>query len=245
MRTTLWLIALILGVTILGVTVAPAPAAPYEEVEVKDGGSVTGRVTFVGTPPAPEVLVVSTDHVACGQEAPSRALLVSANHGVQSAVLNLRDVARGRAWEEREYTLGQTGCRFEPHVLLFRDGADLNIFNHDRIAHGVRSYGRDSVFNVGQPKFVVQLLVEDFTKKLSERKVIRIGCDLHPWMKAWVVVQKHPYFALTDDDGSFRLADVPPGEYELELWHETLGEKARRVVVAPGKETVVTFELGN
>lgn len=236
---------LVVIILILGPAAAAGESDPYEEIEVTGGGKVTGRVTFAGTPPVPEMLVVSTDNEVCGHEAPSRALLVSESHGIQNVVVNLRHVPRGKRWEEREYTMEQTACRFEPHVLLFRDGADLNLFNHDRIAHGVRSYGKDSLFNVGQPKFVVQLLVEDFSRKVSERKVIHIGCDLHPWMKAFVVLQKHPYYTLTDEDGNFELKDVPPGQYQLELWHETLGEKARRVAVEPGGEAVVTFELGN
>ncbi len=239
MRSTLIVVS-----AILNVAVALAQTDSYEEGEVKDGGSVVGQVTFTGTAPPSERLVVSTDTEVCGKETLSRALLVGADGGVKNAVANLRRIPRGKKWEDREYTLGQSACRFEPHVLLFRDDADLHILNGDRIAHGVRSYGRDSVFNVGQPKFVEKLLVENFTARVSEQKVIRIGCDLHPWMKSYIVLQKHPYYALSDDSGSFQLTDVPPGQYELELWHETLGERVKKITVEPNGETAVTFELG-
>lgn len=217
----------------------------YEEVEVQHGGSVAGRVTFAGTPPVPERLVIATNADVCGTEALSRDLLVGPGNGIRNVVVYLRDVLRGKAWEEREHTLGQKACRFEPHVMLFREGADLHILNDDRIAHGVRTYGKDSVFNVGQPKFVLELLVEDFTKKVTERKAIRIGCDLHPWMRAFVFLQEHPYYAITGEDGSYELTDVPPGQYQLDVWHETLGETARRVTVEANQETTVNFELGH
>lgn len=216
----------------------------YEAVAVADGGSIVGRVSFVGTPPVRERLVIATDTAVCGTEALSNAVLVSPGGGLMNAVINLRDVRRGKPWQDRKYTLGQHACRFEPHVMLFREGADLHIQNSDRIAHGVRTYGKDSVFNVGQPKFVLELLVEDFTEKISQRKAVRIGCDLHPWMKAFMILQEHPYYAVTGEDGTFELTDVPPGEYQLEVWHETLGEQAMRVTVEPQREISVTFELG-
>jgi len=221
-----------------------ASPAPYEVIEVKDGGSVAGRVTFTGTPPASEKLVVSTDNETCGTEKPSRALLIGPDAGIQNAVVHVRRIERGKAWSTEEYTLGQDGCRFEPHVLLMNPDADLHISNSDRIAHNVRSYGRGPVFNVGHPRFVEKLLVENLSAKVSNPDVIRIGCDLHPWMTAYIVTREHPYYALTGSGGSFVLEDVPPGKYELVVWHETLGEKKLTVTVEPNEAAAVAFELG-
>lgn len=234
----------VIVVAALSVAAGLAATDSYREIEVEAGGSVSGQVRFIGTPPAPEKLAVTADMAACGQEKLSEALAVGAEGGVRNAVVYLREVPQGKPWEVREHVLGQTACVFVPHVLLIPEGADLRILNSDRILHSVRSYGKDSVFNVGQPKFVEKLLVEDFTRQVSERDAIRVGCDLHPWMTAYIFVQKHPYYAVTDEDGRFRLTDVPPGQYELRLWHETLGETARRVAVEPRGETSMTFELG-
>lgn len=234
----------VVAAALLNVATGLAETDSYREVEVHNGGSVVGQVKFVGTPAAPEKLAVTADVAACGEEKLSEALVVGADGGVRNAVVYLREVPQGKAWEAREHVLGQTKCVFEPHVLLIPEGADLRILNHDRILHSVRSYGRDSVFNVGQPKFVEKLLVEDFTRQVSERDAIRVGCDLHPWMHAYVFVQKHPYYAVTDENGRFRLTGVPPGQYELRLWHESLGETARRVAVEPNGEASVTYELG-
>ena len=74
--------------------------------------------------------------------------------------------------------------------------------------------------------------------------MIRIGCDLHPWMNSYIVIKAHPYYSVTGENGSFELTDVPPGKYDLKIWHETLGEKKRTVAVEPKEETVVVFEMG-
>lgn len=236
---------LFIVIGILSVAVAHAQASSYEEVEVASGGSVAGRVTFAGTPPAPQQLEVGTDTEVCAQrEHFSRTLIVGAEGGVRNAVLNLQSVPQGKKWKNEEYTLSQRHCRFEPHVLLLPESADLHITNTDRILHMVRSHAEDSVFSVGQPRFVEKLLVENFAEQVSHPRVVEVVCDIHQWMSAYIVVQKHPYYDLTDERGFFRLDDVPPGEYDLELWHETLGEKTQRVTVRPEAEASVTIEMG-
>ena len=236
--------SLILGCAIVGAFAGPTMAGTYEVTDVEDGGRITGRVAFTGPPPAGEKLVVSSDNEVCGTEKPSRALLIGPDAGVQNAVVRLRRIERGKAWDPFEHTLGQASCRFEPHVLLMNPGADLHILNSDRIAHNVRSYGRGPVFNVGHPRFVEKLLVENLAEQVSDPDVIRIGCDLHPWMNAYIVIKEHPYYSVTDENGSFQLTDVPPGKYDLEVWHETLGEKKRSVTVKPNEGTVVMLEMG-
>ncbi len=81
----------------------------------------------------------------------------------------------------------------------------------------------------------------DVTFDYSER--IRVGCDVHKWMSGWIVVAKHPYYAVTGKDGAFRFEDVPAGNHTVEIWHEKLGKKQAEVTVAPGGETTVEFVL--
>jgi hypothetical protein len=231
---------LLVAVATLAVAVALAQADSYEVINVPDGGSIAGRVTYVGTPPTPERVVVDADRDVCGkEERRSSALLVGSKGGIRNTVVHLRSITRGKAWTAHDFTLGQTNCEFDPRVLLIREGADLHLVNNDRIAHSVHG----GEVNIGQPKFVEKMVVPDFTGLVSEQSVIRMGCDIHKWMRAWVVVQKHPYYAVSDDSGAFQLTGVPPGQYELEVWHETLGQRTQTVSVRPNAETVVTFRL--
>lgn len=221
-----------------------ARADSYEIIEVEDGGTISGRVSLTGIPQPQRPLVIDSDLEVCDRsEHLARDLVVGPEGGVRDALVNLRVVERGKDWPARdEYILEQTDCRFEPHVLLLPNGEDLHLVNNDRILHIVRSRSRESVFNVGQPRFIVELLVENFAHQVAEPKVVELACDLHKWMRGFVVLQRHPYYGLTSEDGTFRLTDVPPGEYELEFWHETLGEEVRRVTVAPNAETTILFE---
>ncbi|MFQ5524698.1 MAG: carboxypeptidase regulatory-like domain-containing protein [Thermoanaerobaculia bacterium] len=232
-----------LAVILTGLPAALAGAGGYEELEVADGGSIVGTARFVGTLGPPAKLLVGTDPETCGTEDRfSRALLVDESGGVQNAVINLREIPSGRPWPEKEYHLRQADCRFDPHILLIPEGEDLHITNTDRVLHIVRSHSKDSVFNVGQPRFVEQMLVENFARQISEPKAVRLICDIHGWMEAYAIIQRHPYYAVTGHDGSFRLDDVPAGSYILEFWHEALGEASKEVTVLPNTETAVEFE---
>lgn len=236
MRSTL-----VVLMAILNVAVAQAQTDSYQVVNVTDGGTIAGKVTYVGAPPTPEKLVVDTDQDTCAKkEKFSSALLVGSSHGLRNVVVYLDNIRRGKSWGPNDLTLAQEGCEFDPHVLLLPERADLHLENADRIAHNVRSHGGESVW---QPRYVEKLVVPNFTKKVAEQKVIPVTCDVHKWMRAYIVVQKHPYYAVTDENGAFQLAGVPPGQYELHVWHETLGESSQKVTVKPSAETAVTFQL--
>ena len=213
----------------------------YEVVAVQDGGTIVGSVKFVGTPPPRAKLVTDKDENVCGKEEKfSESLVVGSNSGVQDAVVYLNDIGKGKDWGSERAVLDQNGCQFKPHVLLVAAGAEVDILNSDGILHNFHtSSTKNRAFNVAQPKFRKKI-----TKKFEHPEMIGVKCDAHGWMNANIVVQDHPYYVANDNEGNFRLTDVPPGEYTLKVWHETLGEKAQQVSVKPKAESAAVFELG-
>ena len=236
--------------TALAATLSVATAVPamaqlkgYQEIAVTDGGRIAGRVTMKGNAPARERLDITKDKAVCGKtEKFAETLVVSANGGVANAVVYLRAMAKGKPWLPHE-ELVQEDCRFRPHVLLVPQGGDLRVVNTDRIGHHVRAAGPHIRLNVIQPRYVEKLLVPALAKEGLPETVSEVWCDIHPWMHAHIVVEQHPYYAVTCEDGSFRLTGVPPWQYDLAIWHERLGDATRRVTVDPNGETSVSFEM--
>ncbi|HZN64218.1 MAG TPA: carboxypeptidase regulatory-like domain-containing protein, partial [Tepidisphaeraceae bacterium] len=134
--------------------------------------------------------------------------------------------------------LDQKGCQYVPHVIGVMVGQPISISNSDQFLHNVHSLAVDNpAFNFGQPSV-------DPGKKVDPMKVtelFKVKCDVHPWMGAWVHVLEHPYFAVTGDDGSFNITGLPPGQYKLTAWHETLGKKELDVTVEAGKPAAAEF----
>lgn len=131
--------------------------------------------------------------------------------------------------------LDQKGCVYEPHVLALMVGQDLVVKNDDPFLHNVHSLAKENpAFNFGQPN-------KDPGKKVDSPKVpekFRVKCDVHPWMSAYIAVFEHPFFAVSDDKGQFRIKGLPDGEYDVEAWHEKFGTQAGKVTVKDGKGTV-------
>jgi len=136
--------------------------------------------------------------------------------------------------------LDQVGCMYEPHVLGLRVGQALNITNSDSLLHNVHAQPFDNLeFNFGLPtRGGVQ------TVKFEQPEVmVRIGCDVHPWMRAWVGVLDHPYFCVTSDTGSYGIPNLPAGRYKIKVWHETYATVTRDVDVPPGGDIALDFTL--
>jgi hypothetical protein len=137
--------------------------------------------------------------------------------------------------------LDQHGCQYIPHVMGVRTGQDIEIHNSDDTTHNVRAFARTNrPFNIGQPPGSAPR-VKSFDKAEEE---IRMKCDVHPWMQAYIFAMDHPFFATTGPDGSFRIAGLPAGEYTVVAWHEKYGEqRATATIGADGSgEVNFTFE---
>lgn len=217
-----------------------AQTLAYEGGEVKDGGTITGTIKFAGTPPTRKELQVTKDKEICGKKQHlSWDLIVGPNKGIENAVVSLLDVKKGEKWTIAKATLDQNGCVYAPHVVVMPAGGELDILNSDGILHNIHTYGQaNSSINKAQPKFKKVL-----TEKFAKPDIIKVTCDAHSWMLGWLVVSDHPYVAVTNEKGEFTLSNVPPGNYKLEVWQETLGKKVQNVVVKAKQETKVTAEL--
>lgn len=229
-----------MGVWLVILLVQPVVGSGYEIITVTDGGSITGTVQYQGPRPTAEVLSISKDQEICGKtEKVSESLIVGANQGVQNAVVSLVNMQKGKRPVLKNVTLDQKGCRYTPHVLLASAGAEVTILNNDGILHNFRTHSqKNPPINKAQPKFK-KVIKEKFT----DPEIIKITCDAHAWMSGWLIVAEHPYSAATDADGGFQLTDIPPGEYELQVWHETLKGKSLMVQVRPRMQQTVKIEL--
>ena len=218
--------------------------AGYEGVNVKDGGAIVGTVRFEGEIPKRKRLKVSGADKPChAKPIPNDDLVVSKDGKIRWAVVSIKKINEGKSFPqadpENPVVLDQKGCRFRPHVALVPQGQPLRILNSDGILHNVHLYAKKNEhFNRSMPGRVKEL---DVTFNRAER--IRVGCDVHKWMSGWIVVAKHPYYAVTGKDGAFRLENVPPGTYTLRVWHEKLGKQEREVTVSPGAAAEVEFVL--
>ena len=215
-----------------------ASASAYDGAPVTGGGSIAGEVKLQGTAPAPKALEVTKDKEVCGQhEIKSEDLLVGSGGGIENAVVSITNISKGKPMAPGDATLDQKGCQYVPHVLLFPAGTTVKIINSDGILHNIHSFStKNPPFNQAQPKFK-----KTIEQKFEQPEVIKVSCDVHGWMGGYFIVEDNPYYAKTDANGAYKLTDVPPGDYEVKVWHEKLGEKTQQVHLAATGTAEVHF----
>jgi hypothetical protein len=216
-------------------------AVAYEAVAVGDGGTIKGKVTFAGAPPAKKKVIPTKDKEACGSD-PREVdqILVGPDKAVHEAVVYLKQVAKGKAWEKPAKTpaIDNVKCDFKPHVQVVPAG-DIEIVNSDPVLHNTHGFlGKLTVFNVALPNQGQRI-----AKPLKKPGMVRVECDAHGWMLGWVYVADNPYYAVSAKDGSFTLTNVPPGSYTLVGWQEYTGAVEIPVTVKAKETASVTVEL--
>lgn len=210
-------------------------AFAYEAGQVTSGGTIEGSVRFSGSPPPPKIIEVGQDQEVCGKVQNIYEVEVK-NGGVKNVLVKIMEINKGKNFDFQEAVLGQEGCEFKPHIVLTSPGK-LTFSSGDPIPHNIHT---KSIMNPPINR-TLNRLKRKSSLSVNFPETIDVKCDLHGWMKAFVVVAEHPYYAITADAGSFQLRDVLPGTYELEVWHEKLGSQRKEVTVEAGKKTVVEF----
>jgi len=211
-------------------------------VEIADAGSITGNVRFVESPPKLEPVKVSKDQDYCGETLPNETYLVDANDGLKNAVVFVEAAPPGTPADPQKLNLIENnGCLYSPRILAMQKGERLRVRNNDPKLHIPHSYLNDkTVFMLSLP-FKNTLL--DATQKIRDAGVLKLVCDTHSWMIGFVHVFDHPYFAVTDEKGSFSIPNLPAGVYTLKAWHEDAGLRSQEIIVSDSGEIRVNFEF--
>jgi hypothetical protein len=225
--------------------VAPNPAEiPPVLAEAIAPGTVRGVVSILGVPPRRRKARLEIDPNCAALHTGDLLLddiVVDPANNVHWAFVY---VARGNTTSPPgplpPVLLDQVGCRFDPHVLGVRVNQPINIWNNDRLLHTVHSLPyQNKEFNRSLPEF---RQVE--TKSFSKPEVmIKIKCDIHPWMAAWVGVLDHPYFSVTSETGNYGIVNLPPGRFLIKVWHELYAAVEREVEIPSGGDVRLDFYL--
>ena len=221
-------------------------AAPtYFTVNPQTAATLRGQVIFKGPRPKPPALRIDED-AACVQLNHGRLLeesiLVNSSGALGNVFVYVKKGLEGKQFAPpppgEVVTIDQKNCRFDPHVIGVRVGQTLRISNSDPVTHNIHPMpAQNREWNQSQEQGAPALE----RKFVRAETMIRVKCNVHSWMRAYVSAMEHPYFAVTRADGSFEIANLPPGSYTIEAWQEKFGPQEMAVELAPSEQKPVEF----
>jgi plastocyanin len=220
-------------------TPAAQPAVTYFKVDPAAAGSVSGTVHFTGKRPARKLIDMSEDP-ACVEahqgKAYDESLVVSPNGSLGNVFIYVKAGLEGKNFEvpKTAVTIDQRGCWFRPRVLGVQTGQTLEVVNSDPVTHNIHPMAQvNREWNHSQGPGDAPL----HRRFLKPEIMIRVKCNIHHWMHAFIGVVDHPYFTVSKDDGTFEIPNLPAGTYTLEAWQENLGTREMQVTVTAGGKT--------
>ena len=204
-------------------------------ISISQAGTLSGHVKYDGKAPRPKKLRMDADPV-CGSSHSGtvygESFKMGADGSMEEALVYLKKVNYSGGTPSTPAVLDQKGCIYTPHVFGMMAGQDLLIKNSDATLHNIHSMPKvNKEFNFAMPKVVKE---KTATFKKSEPAPFYIKCDVHPWMRTWVLVSDHPYFAVTDKSGNFTINDIPAGTYEVVCWQEKFKKRPLTATVTIG-----------
>jgi hypothetical protein len=249
-RNKLWILALCALPMLAGCggsepsSEAPASDASAEAtVDTANAGGVSGAVTFAGTD-TDTTIAMDADPVCAGlHSTPVDTNEIAVKDGkLANVFVYVKSGLEGKSFpapaEKKE--IDQKGCQYTPRVQGLQTGQALTISNSDATLHNVHALPTtNQEFNQAQPQGL-----PPFDKTFDKQEVmVKVKCDVHPWMAAYVGVLPHPYYAVSGEDGAFSIDKLPPGTYTIEAWHEKLGTQTQEVTIAPNQTATVAFDF--
>ena len=231
---------------------APKPAEPKPvepktasyQVDPTTAGVIRGAIKFTGKKPAAKVISLDADAQCVklhpGGTITEEGVVLGSNGAVGNAFVYLKSGLEGKQFAPptEPVVIDQKGCWFAPRVIGMQTGQPLKVTNSDPVTHNIHPQPqKNRDWNQSQAPEDPPLL----RKFTAPEIMIPVKCNVHYWMRAWIGVLDHPYFAVTAADGSFEIRNVPPGNYTVAVWQEKLGAEEQPVTLAPAAKTDLTF----
>jgi hypothetical protein len=218
----------------------------------RSGATVSGQALLIGKPPAPAPQPHGSDPYCAKKELADDSLVVDGQGGIRSVFVRVVEAAGGPyAPPSEPVNVTQLDCRYRPRVLGAVRGQPVVVSNSDGTLHNVHALlGDTTLLNQVQVDSAAPLI--DLQKALRQMDAaaprpaeapLRLRCDVHPWMSAYLFVLDHPFFAVTAEDGRFTLRNLPPGDYTLQAFHERLGTQSARIHVAPSEPAATPAKI--
>ncbi|PYS00977.1 MAG: TonB-dependent receptor [Acidobacteria bacterium] len=208
-------------------------------------GTIKGHIHLSGKLPGNPIIRMGVDpmcaRINAGKRIVQESVVADINGGLANVFVKLQGTFPQTPVPAQPVTIDQRGCIYIPRVVGMRVGQMLQIKNSDAFLHNVHSLSAvSSNFNVGQP---TAGLVYSFRPK-EEEIMLRLKCDIHSWMTAYVGVVSHPYFTVSSEGGVFQIDKVPVGTYTIQAWHERYGVLTQKVRVSAGATVTADFTYG-
>jgi hypothetical protein len=222
---------------------APPEKAPTKTIDPQATGSVSGAVLFKGTPPAPSMIRANAD-AACAKAHPGEydAGDVLVHDGkVEAAFVWVKSGLEDYRFDAltEPVKVNQEGCMYHPRIFGARTNQMVEFTNSDQTLHNIDAKPlKSSGFNFVTPQGAKQ------ARAIKRPEVmVKVGCDVHPWMHAFMGVLDHPFFRVTGADGAFELSGLPAGTFTIAAWHERLGEIEQSVTIAAGDKKTIELAV--
>lgn len=216
-------------------------------VPVSSFAAVTGKVSFTGTAPEAPAIDMNADPFCAGANAEAvkaEEVTVNSNGTLKNVFVYVKTGLEGKTFEapKTPVTMDQKGCHYTPHVFGVQVSQPVEIVNSDSTLHNVHGMPKESKeFNLGMPIQGMKL------KRTFDKPevMVKFKCDVHPWMNAYIGVVPHPFFAVTGEDGSFKIENLPAGKYTLEAWQEKYGAKTQEITVDDSGNATADFSYAS
>ena len=205
------------------------------------GGTVSGKVTYEGTPAKQKPIDMSKEP-SCAAQHPTPITTETVVTGPGNALENVVVYVSAGAPDDstppsQPVSIDQKGCQYVPHVVPMVVNQELKVINDDKTSHNIHPLAKiNHEWNKSQPPGT-----PPFTEKFEKPEFIPVKCNIHPWMHSSFAVLKNSHYGLSSGGGGFSIANLPPGKYTLTAWHESYGEQTQEVTISGSETKTVNF----
>lgn len=205
-------------------------------------GTVSGKVTFTGTPAKQKPIDMSKEPSCAKQHATpvtTETVVTGAGSVLQNVVVYISAGADDANAPAQAVTFTQKGCQYIPHVIVLHTGQELDVVNSDQTSHNIHPLAKvNREWNKSQPPGAPPI-----KDKFDAPEFVSVKCNIHPWMHGWFAVLKTNHFSVSGDNGGFSLPNLPPGKYTITAWHEDYGTKTQDVTITGNETKTVDFSF--